>query len=162
MHGEQGRTAAASKIVLGSPKITSTSGRQGNDRNIERGLAADFACEPGGCPALTAAAAPVAAQTPSAKTAAEQAQAALKDATATKLVLLGTGGGAGGLGPRRTRKMTSHAMLSEGGAYVLDCGVGVIDQYASTGIPFRALRSIFITHHHADHNIECGPLLVEG
>jgi ribonuclease BN (tRNA processing enzyme) len=58
--------------------------------------------------------------------------------------------------------MTSHAMLSEGGAYVLDCGVGVINQYASTGIPFRALRSIFITHHHPDHNIEYGPLLVEG
>jgi ribonuclease BN (tRNA processing enzyme) len=113
-------------------------------------------------PALTAAAAPVAAQTPAAKTAAEQAQAALKDDRATKLVLLGTGGGAGGLGPRRTRKMTSHVMLSEGAAYVLDCGVGVIDQYASTGIPFRALRSIFITHHHPDHNIEYGPLLVEG
>jgi ribonuclease BN (tRNA processing enzyme) len=111
-------------------------------------------------PALTAAAAPVAAQTPAAKTAAEQAQAALKDAKATKLVLLGTGGGPGG--PGRTRKMTSHVMLSNGAAYVLDCGLGVIDQYARTGIPFPALRSIFITHHHADHNIEYGPLLVVG
>jgi ribonuclease BN (tRNA processing enzyme) len=45
---------------------------------------------------------------------------------------------------------------------VLDCGLGVIDQYAHTGIPFSALRSIFITHHHADHNIEYGPLLVVG
>jgi hypothetical protein len=79
-------------------------------------------------PALTTAAAPVAAQTPTAKTAAEQAQAALKDARATKLVLLGTGGGAGGLGPRRTRKMTSHVMLSKGATYVLDCGIGVIEQ----------------------------------
>ena len=113
-------------------------------------------------PTLTAAAASVAAQTPAAKTAAEQAQAALKDATATKLVLLGTGGGVGGLGPRRTRKMTSHVMLSNGAAYVLDCGLGVTDQYALTGIPFSALRSIFITHHHADHNIEYGPLLVVG
>jgi hypothetical protein len=96
-------------------------------------------------PVLTAAAAPIAAQTLAIKTAAEQAQAALKDARATKLVLLGTGGGAGGLGPRRTRKMTSHVMPSEGAAYVLDCGVGVIDQYARTGIPFAALRPIFIT-----------------
>ena len=77
-------------------------------------------------------------------------------------MLLGTGGGVGGLGPRRTRKMTSHVMLSNGAAYVLDCGLGVTDQYALTGIPFSALRSIFITHHHADHNIEYGPLLVVG
>jgi hypothetical protein len=41
-------------------------------------------------PTLTAAAASVAAQTT--ETAAEQAQTALKDAKATKLVLLGTGG----------------------------------------------------------------------
>jgi hypothetical protein len=95
-------------------------------------------------PALTAAAAPVVAQTPAAKTAAEQAQVALKEAKATKLVLLGTGGGVGGLGPRRTREMTSHVMLSNGAAYVLDCGLDVVDQYALTGIPFSALRSIFI------------------
>ena len=97
-------------------------------RTLLAGLAA--------APTLTAAAASVAAQTTATKTAAEQAQTALKDVKATKLVLLGTGGGVGGLGPRRTRKMTSHVMLSNGAAYVLDCGVGVIDQYALTGIPF--------------------------
>ena len=58
--------------------------------------------------------------------------------------------------------MTSHVMLSNGAAYVLDCGLGVTDQFARTGIPFGALRSIFITHHHPDHNIEYGPLLVIG
>ena len=47
-------------------------------------------------------------------------------------------------------------------AYVLDCGMGATDQYARTGIPFDSLRSIFITHHHPDHNIEYGPLLVVG
>ena len=117
-------------------------------RSLLAGLAA--------APTLTSAAGSIAAQTPAAKTAAEQAQAALKDAEATKLVLLGTGAGPGGQGPERTRKMTSHVMLSNGAAYVLDCGVGVIDQYARTGIPFSALRSIFIAHHHADHNIEYG------
>src|SRR5438552_1939572 len=30
------------------------------------------------------------------------------------------------------------------------------------GSPFHALKSIFITHHHADHNIEYGPLLIVG
>ena len=74
-------------------------------------------------------------------------------------MLLGT---AAGPVPGRSRMMTSHLMLSNGAAYVLDCGMGVTDQYARTGIPFNALKSIFITHHHADHNIEYGPLLVVG
>jgi ribonuclease BN (tRNA processing enzyme) len=74
-------------------------------------------------------------------------------------VLLGTAAGPV-LG--HSRMMTSHVMLSNGSAYVLDCGMGVTDQYARTGIPFSALKSIFITHHHADHNIEYGPLLIVG
>jgi len=89
----------------------------------------------------------------------QQTQAALKDAKGTKLVLLGT---AAGPVPGRSREMTSHVMLSNGAAYVLDCGMGVTNQYARTGIPFQALKSIFITHHHADHNIEYGPLLIVG
>src|SRR2546422_5985575 len=107
-------------------------------------------------PALASAA--VAAERPAAKSA-EEATAALKNARGTKLVLLGTGGGPI---PGRSRLMTSHVMLSHGAAYVLDCGMGVTDQYARTGIPFSALKSIFITHHHADHNIEYGPLLIVG
>jgi ribonuclease BN (tRNA processing enzyme) len=118
-------------------------------RNVLAGMAA--------VPALGAM--PVAAQTPQAKTAAQQAQAALKDAKGTKLVLLGT---AAGPVPGRSREMTSHVMLSDGAAYVLDCGMGVTNQFARTGIPFSALKSIFITHHHADHNIEYGPLLIVG
>jgi len=74
-------------------------------------------------------------------------------------VLLGT---AAGPVPGRPRKMTSHVMLNNGTAYVLDCGLGVTDRYAETGIPFSALKSIFITHHHTDHNIEYGPLLIVG
>lgn len=119
-------------------------------RNLLAGLAA--------APALTATTAPAAAQ-PAAKITPQQTQAALKDAKGTKLVLLGT---AAGPVPGRTRQMTSHVILSNGAAYVVDCGMGVTDQFARTGIPFSALKSIFITHHHADHNIEYGPLLVVG
>ncbi len=86
-------------------------------------------------------------------------QAALKDANGTKLILFGTGGGPV---PGQARRMTSHVMLHDGAAYILDCGLGVTDQYARSGIPFSALRSIFITHHHPDHNVEFGPLLVIG
>ena len=88
-----------------------------------------------------------------------QVRAALKAAQGTKLVLLGTGAGPG---PGRPRRMTSHLMVCNGAAYVLDCGLGVTDQFARTGTAFKALRAIFITHHHPDHNIEYGPLLVIG
>lgn len=108
---------------------------------------------------LIGATVPALAQAPACTAAAVQAQAALKDARGTKLILLGT---AAGPVPGRTREMTSHVMLSNGAAYVLDCGLGCTDQYARTGIPFQALRSIFITHHHPDHNIEYGPLLIVG
>ena len=119
-------------------------------RHILAGLAAT--------PALTAAG-PAAAQTAGQGWTSQQTQAALKGAKGTKLVLLGT---AAGPVPGRSRQMTSHVMLSNGSAYVLDCGMGVTDQYARTGIPFSALKSIFITHHHADHNVEYGPLLIVG
>jgi len=120
-----------------------------------RGLLAGLAA----APALTAAVEPGAAQTVANRTAAELAQFALKNANGTKLVILGT---AAGPVPGRSRKMTSHLMLSNGAAYVLDCGLGVTDRFAETGIAFSALRSIFITHHHFDHNVEYGPLLSIG
>ncbi|MFI4976563.1 MAG: MBL fold metallo-hydrolase [Caulobacterales bacterium] len=88
-----------------------------------------------------------------------QVRAALKAAQGTKLVLLGTGGGPV---PGQLRRMTSHLMVCNGAAYVLDCGLGVTNQFARTGTAFKALRAIFITHHHPDHNIEYGPLLVIG
>jgi ribonuclease BN (tRNA processing enzyme) len=117
-----------------------------------RGLLTALAAAP-----LTLAAAPVQAEDIDATIA--KTRAALKDAKGTKLVILGTGAGPG---PRQARRMTSHVMLHEGAADVLDCGLGVSRQYARTDIPFSALKSIFITHHHPDHNIEYGPLLVLG
>ena len=135
----------------GRETVTDTSRPLGlSRRHVLAGLAST--------PVLTAAGT-AAAQTSEPRWTPQQAQAALKDAKGTKLVLLGT---AGGPVPGRSRQMTSHVMLSNGAAYVLDCGMGVTDQYARTGIPFSALKSIFITHHHADHNIEYGPLLIVG
>lgn len=91
--------------------------------------------------------------------AAQSARAALKDAGGTRLVNLGSGAGpVAGL----PRHMTSHVMVSNGAAYVLDCGLGVTDQFARTGLKFAQLKSIFITHHHPDHNLEYGPLLIIG
>ncbi|SFQ23546.1 hypothetical protein SAMN05216330_12042 [Bradyrhizobium sp. Ghvi] len=51
----------------------------------------------------------------------------IDEAKGTKLVLLGT---AVGPVPGRTR-----VMLSNGAAYVLDCGMEVTNQFARSGIP---------------------------
>lgn len=88
-----------------------------------------------------------------------QVQAALKAAKGTELVLLGTGGGPL---PGHDRHMQSSVLLHNGAAYVVDCGMGVTDLFARTGIPFSAVRSIFITHQHPDHNVEYGPFLIIG
>lgn len=111
-------------------------------------------------PALVAAATiPGVANAADVKEKEKQVRAALKDAKGTKLVLLGTGAGPV---PGRSRHMTSNVMVHNGAAYVLDFGLGVTDQFARTGIPFGAVRSIFLTHHHPDHNIELGPFLIIG
>jgi ribonuclease BN (tRNA processing enzyme) len=89
----------------------------------------------------------------------DRSLASLKGAKGTKLVLLGTFGGPG---PGRAMHSTSHVILSDGAAYIVDCGLGVTNQFARTGIPFESVRSIFITHHHADHNGEYGPFLLVG
>jgi len=90
---------------------------------------------------------------------AARAKAALKDAKGTKLVLLGTGSGPV---PGQARRMASNLMVHSGAAYLLDCGLGVTNEYARTGMLASALHSIFITHHHPDHNVEYGPLLIIG
>jgi ribonuclease BN (tRNA processing enzyme) len=99
------------------------------------------------------------AQSSEAQGASARARAELARAKGTKLVLLGTGGGPL---PGRSRCMTSNVILSDGAAYVVDCGLGVTDQFARTGISFGQIQGIFITHHHPDHNVEYGPLLVIG
>jgi ribonuclease BN (tRNA processing enzyme) len=111
--------------------------------------------------ALTASISP-ATQTPPEDPQLNEVRAALKRGNGTKLVILGTGAGPNPRVPNRSRYMTSHIMLSNDRAYVLDCGLGVTNQFARTGIPFTAVRSIFITHHHPDHNVEYGPFLLIG
>jgi ribonuclease BN (tRNA processing enzyme) len=91
-----------------------------------------------------------------------EVQEALREARETKLVILGSAAGPSPTVPGRTRHMTSHVLVSNRSTYVLDCGLGVTNQFALTGIPFTTIRSILITHHHPDHNIEYGPLLLIG
>jgi ribonuclease BN (tRNA processing enzyme) len=74
----------------------------------------------------------------------------------TRLILLGTGGGPR---PRRTSSAPAQVIVSNGAAYVVDCGDGVARQLVLAGVPLPSLRHIFLTHHHSDHNADYGNLL---
>lgn len=89
----------------------------------------------------------------------EHVRKQLATGTGTKLVLLGTHGGPA---PGQIRHNSSNVIIHKGAAYIVDCGLGVTNQFARTGLSFSAVRSIFITHHHPDHNIEYGPFPIIG
>lgn len=75
----------------------------------------------------------------------------------TKLILLGT---AGGPTPKASRSAPSQVVMVNDAAYVIDCGNGVARQLAMAGIPLTAIRAVFVTHHHSDHNADYGNLLL--
>lgn len=73
----------------------------------------------------------------------------------TKIVLLGTTGGP----PLQVmRAAPSNAVVAGGALYVVDCGNGVARQIVQAGLRLSALKSIFITHQHSDHNLDYGNL----
>jgi ribonuclease BN (tRNA processing enzyme) len=76
--------------------------------------------------------------------------------SATRLIVLGTGGGPR---PNTHRNQTSLVLIVKDTPYVIDCGGGVSRQMVFADIPLRTLRYIFITHHHSDHNLEYGNLI---
>ena len=75
----------------------------------------------------------------------------------SRLVMLGT---AGGPTPKASRAAPAQALVVDGVVYVIDCGNGVARQMALAGINLGALRHVFITHHHSDHNADLGNLLL--
>jgi ribonuclease BN (tRNA processing enzyme) len=84
---------------------------------------------------------------------------ALAQGPATRLVLLGTGGG-----PRVTAKgraKPATLIVANGVPYVIDCGDGVALQLVRAGIPLDTLRYVFITHQHSDHNLDYGNLIYD-
>lgn len=74
----------------------------------------------------------------------------------TKLVLLGTKGGPT---PSDLRAAPANVLVVDGQPYVVDCGNGVALQLTKAGVKLPALRDIFITHHHSDHNADLGNLV---
>ena len=67
---------------------------------------------------------------------------------ALEIVLLGTQG-APQVEPDRAGIAT--ALVVDGITYVIDCGRGATTQFSRAGLKFKSLKSIFITHLHADH-----------
>jgi ribonuclease BN (tRNA processing enzyme) len=81
---------------------------------------------------------------------------AAAQATKTRLILLGTGGGPR---PRKASSAPAQVIVINGVPYVVDCGDGVARQLVFADVPLPALRHIFITHHHSDHNADYGNLI---
>jgi ribonuclease BN (tRNA processing enzyme) len=76
---------------------------------------------------------------------------------ATRLILLGTGGGPR---PRKASSAAAQVVVINEAAYVVDCGDGVARQLVFAGIPLASLRHIFLTHQHSDHNADYGNLVL--
>ncbi|HTM27256.1 MAG TPA: MBL fold metallo-hydrolase [Vicinamibacterales bacterium] len=74
----------------------------------------------------------------------------------SRLILLGT---AGGPTPKTTRAYPGQIIVVGDRGYVIDCGNGIARQLQLAGV-FRAVRHIFITHHHSDHNADLGNLIL--
>jgi ribonuclease BN (tRNA processing enzyme) len=66
----------------------------------------------------------------------------------TQLTLLGTSGGPP---PDYGRTGIASALTVDGRTYVVDAGRSAVTQYLRSGLEFKSLDSIFITHLHADH-----------
>jgi ribonuclease BN (tRNA processing enzyme) len=75
----------------------------------------------------------------------------------TRLILLGTGGGPR---PRKASSAPAQVIVAGDTPYVVDCGNGVARQLVFAGVPLTALRHIFITHQHSDHNADYGNLML--
>ena len=74
----------------------------------------------------------------------------------SKIIFLVTGGGTvlGG-----ERAMPASMMLVGDQMYLVDCGYGTSLEIAKAKLTFANLGNIFITHNHADHMLDLGPLL---
>ncbi|WP_197077861.1 MBL fold metallo-hydrolase [Actinobaculum suis] len=94
-------------------------------------------------------------------------------ATDTRIILLGTAGGAATWSPADASSVcrygTSTALVVSGKIYIIDFGMGVARQLTRAnplGRPesriFEDLQTLFITHMHSDHTMDLSNLLLCG
>jgi ribonuclease BN (tRNA processing enzyme) len=80
-----------------------------------------------------------------------------RPADRSRLILLGT---AGGPTPKPNRAAPAQAIVVGDATYIIDCGNGVARQMTLAGLRPGQIRSVFLTHHHSDHNADYGNLLL--
>lgn len=72
-------------------------------------------------------------------------------------VTLGTSGGP----PVHVeRSQIANALVVGNAIYLFDAGDGVRRQMAFAHLPEAAIRALFLTHHHPDHNADVGPVMI--
>src|SRR3546814_15095184 len=75
-----------------------------------------------------------------------------------RLFLLGT---AGGPIPRQERSQPANALVIGGQVYLIDAGDGLLRQMAAKRLNLGAVRALFLTHHHIDHNADVTVLMID-
>ena len=72
-----------------------------------------------------------------------------------RLVTLGTKGGPA-IRVGFKAAPSANLLVYNNVPYVIDCGYGVSFKLVEAKFPLDALRYVFVTHHHSDHNAEFG------
>src|SRR3954463_2326539 len=75
-----------------------------------------------------------------------------------QLTLLGTGNPR----PNPRRAGPSQHVAVGGASLLIDCGNGVARRLVEAGLRPETVDHLFITHHHSDHNVNLGHLLISG
>jgi len=75
-----------------------------------------------------------------------------------RLTLLGTGNPR----PNPRRAGPSQHVAVGDASLLVDCGSGVVRRLVEADLQPEAVDYLFLTHHHSDHNIDLGHLLISG
>jgi ribonuclease BN (tRNA processing enzyme) len=75
-----------------------------------------------------------------------------------QILLLGTHGGP----PlSKQRSQPSTLLIVDGRLYLIDCGIGAMRQMVLAGVRSEDVGTIFITHHHLDHDLDLANIMAD-